>query len=126
MLRVLVAAFLTAHGLVHLAIYAAPRDPRDDPPFDPYRSWALDTMGVALPIARTVSIAWSWFVAVGSVLAAVGLLASVSWWAACAATFALVAAMLKIVYFNPWMVVGILIDLGIVLAVANEWPASLY
>lgn len=41
MVRLLVAAYLIAHGFVHVAIYVTPPDPSKPPPFDPHRSWAL-------------------------------------------------------------------------------------
>lgn len=33
---------------------------------------------------------------------------------------------LKAVWFNPWLLVGVLLDAGVLAAVFGQWPASLY
>jgi hypothetical protein len=55
MLRLLVAGFLVAHGLIHATIYAAPRPADAKAPFDAGHSWALSAVHVAPQPVRTVS-----------------------------------------------------------------------
>jgi hypothetical protein len=57
MLRTLFALFLIAHVLIHVAIYATPRDSAKPAPFDPGHSWALTTVDVDDHPARTASVA---------------------------------------------------------------------
>ncbi|MFF3403665.1 hypothetical protein ACFYW6_34870 [Streptomyces sp. NPDC002659] len=45
------------------------------------------------------------------------------WLAVAAAVSGLV---LKAVWFNPWLLVGLLLDAGVLAAVFGQWPASLY
>jgi hypothetical protein len=33
---------------------------------------------------------------------------------------------LKAVYYDRWLVIGILLDLGVIAAVVAGWPSSLY
>jgi hypothetical protein len=47
MIRAVVVAFLAVHGLLHLAIYAAPATPGGKQPFDPRHSWVLAGLNAA-------------------------------------------------------------------------------
>ena len=74
MLRVLLAGFLIAHGLVHPAVWATPNDPAKPEPFDPGRSWALTAVHVAARPAHSTSVVMAWATAVGFTPAGGG------WW----------------------------------------------
>src|SRR5688500_6658787 len=116
MTRLAVAAFLIAHGLVHFAIYATPKDSSKPAPFDPSRSWALAAGHVRATSMRSVSLAGG--VAVAAAYAAAG------WSIAVDATFAtgiaaLAAALgiaLKGLWFNPWLSLGIALDIAVLVA----------
>jgi hypothetical protein len=84
--RTLFALFLIAHGLIHGAIYATPRDSAKPAPFDPGHSWALASVHVADHPARSASIALACTAGLAFALAGVVLLAGGSWWAPIAAT----------------------------------------
>jgi hypothetical protein len=80
MIRVLVAVFLIVHGLIHGGIYAVPRKPGDEAPFDPGHSWMLAGLGVAACPARVTATTLAW-VATGLFgLAGVFLLAGAGGW----------------------------------------------
>ncbi|CAM5276456.1 hypothetical protein SCANM124S_01116 [Streptomyces canus] len=34
--------------------------------------------------------------------------------------------MLKAIWCDPWLSVGVLLDVGVIVAVASTWPASVY
>ena len=72
MLRVVLIAFLIAHGLVHLAIWA----PKDDPEkatFDPAHSWLIDDRR---PLARLLAFSATAIL----IVAGIALWVDVGWW----------------------------------------------
>ena len=116
------AAFLTAHGLIHLS-YLTPAPPQtaDGPawPFHLQGSWlsaALDLdpsrvrMVGGLLVAATVGL----FVA--SALATLGWVPA-SWWSALVISAASVSLVALAVFFHPWLVLGMVIDIILLLAV---------
>jgi hypothetical protein len=72
MLRVLLGAFIVAHGLLTAFIWISP--PKADAPFRATHSWLL---GDARPVAVVVALV----AAAGFVLAGVGVIADQAWWA---------------------------------------------
>jgi len=122
--RLLFAAFLMAHGALHPAIYTLPYDP-EKAAFNPNRSWALATAHVAEQPARTFSAAVSVMAGVLFLLSGVALLADSSLWVPLAASGAVLGFVLKGLYFHPWLIVGVLIDVGVLWAAAAAWPPSL-
>jgi hypothetical protein len=128
MLRLLVAGFLVAHGLIHAAIYAMPKpEPADaKAPFDAGHSWALSAVHVAPQPVRTASTGLGWLTAALFAVSAVALLVDVTWWAPAAALAAAVGLVLKLGWFHPWLTAGVLLDVGVLVAVAAEWPAALF
>jgi hypothetical protein len=115
------AAFLIAHGLVHLAIYGIPADPDKPAPFDPGRSWVLD--GGAATWARGASVAIACVVAAGFSAAGWMLAIDAPGAAAVAGVAAGLGIVLKGVWFHPWLTVGLALDAGIVAAALLGWPA---
>ncbi|WP_328222490.1 hypothetical protein [Streptomyces sp. NBC_00310] len=125
MTTALVATFLFLHGLVHLQVWLARTG--GDEPFDPGRSWVLAAAG--LPQARFMrvtavglaSVTATLYVIAGSATAAQsgGL-------ATAAVLAAAVELVLKALWFNPWLSLGVLLDVGVITAVLTNWPASLY
>jgi hypothetical protein len=110
MIRVLLGLFVVAHGLVTLAIWAAPVT--DNAPFSPSRSWLLGD-------ARALALALAVVAAVGFVAAGGGFLAQQDWWAAAAVAAGAAAVALMALYFNPWLSAGILISALILYAGAQ-------
>jgi hypothetical protein len=125
MLRLLVAGFLIAHGLIHWAVYAMPKKPDQPSPFDPGHSWMLAAVGVAEHPAHTLSVALALVTTAGFCLASGILLAGGGWWLVVAAVAAITGLVLKLGYFNPWLSLGVLLDAGVLVAAAASWPPSL-
>lgn len=128
MITLLVAAFLVVHGLLHPGVWTAPPQQPGGPPapFAPGHSWLLASAGVSTAVARAAALALAWYTAVVYVVAGAGVLAGSAWWPTAALVGASSGLVLKAVWFDPWLSVGVLLDLGVIAAVAGTWPASLY
>lgn len=136
-LRILIALFLITHGLVHVSLtyvpLPAPGKPRT--PFFPswWRTavdpqWPVMRLGIDPSSARRIG--WGlWIVQlICFVLAGLGLLGvpelSILW-----RGFALYGAASSLIflglYWHPWLVIGIIIDLVILAGYILSWPAFL-
>jgi hypothetical protein len=124
MTRLLLGVFLIAHGALHPAIYTIPFDP-SKAAFNPGRSWALAAVHVAEPPTRTFSAALSVLAGVLFLLSGVALLVSSSMWIPLAASGAMTGLVLKGLYFHPWLIAGVLIDVVVLWAATAGWPPSL-
>jgi hypothetical protein len=125
MITAFVSAVLFLHGFVHLPVWLAPTV--GGGPFDPRHSWALAAAGV--PGRRVTGAAAIGLASVTSMLYVIaGASAAVqSSGAPSAALFAACTGLLlKTLWFNPWLSLGVLLDVGVVVAVLSGWPASLY
>ncbi|MFC8244575.1 hypothetical protein [Streptomyces chartreusis] len=122
----LAAAFLLMHGLLHPGVWTAPVQPDKPPPFDPGHSWVLTTAHVAAAPARATALALAWYTALLYGVAAAGVVAGAGWWPTAAVLAAASGLALKTIWFDPWLTVGILLDVSVIVAVATSWPASLY
>lgn len=120
--NLIVAAFLLAHGALHASFLAPP--PPAAPggptwPFDLASSWLLSPFGVPDTALRLLGIA---LIAVTiaafglAALAALGVLPSTLFVPATAAG-AIASLALLIVFFHPWLVIGVAIDVGLLWAV---------
>jgi hypothetical protein len=106
-MRWIAGAFIVAHGLVTAGIWSAPA--KADAPFQATHSWLLgDARGPASAVAVVAAL--------GFVLAGIGVLGHQSWWAGIGIASGALAVLLMVVYFNPWLVVGIAISVAIVVA----------
>jgi hypothetical protein len=121
--NVLLAAFLVAHGLVH-TFYFTPPPPRtaDGPewPFEMQRSWLVTSAGFDPAIARvagTALIIVTIALLVLAALATVGWVVPTAWWPVAALAGAVASAAVLLVFFHPWIVLGLVIDLAIAWAV---------
>ena len=124
MTRLLVAAFLIAHGIVHAALWATPMDPDKTAPFDPSYSWALAAGHVAAAPMRSASVAFAWVSAVLYIAAGVSVAVDAAAWSALAAVGAVVGLALKGVWFNRWLSFGLALDVAVLVAIAQGWPPS--
>ena len=124
MLRLLIAGFLIAHGLIHAAIWLpqafgvrAAADP--GAPFDPGYSWLIT--GASAGGARWLSIFLALVAAIGYVIAGTGLLAHQSWWTTFAVAASAASLALFLLYFNVWLSAAVLIDISLL-----AWLLGLY
>jgi hypothetical protein len=123
MTKLLIGGFLIAHGLVHAAVWASPKGTAQ--PFDPSRSWLLETFGIAPGPARTLSIMLAVAAATGFVAAGLALFAGSDWWRVIAIVTAAESLPLFLLFFNPWLTLGAAIELGILYSlVVSHWPAE--
>ena len=125
MVTAVVAVFLVAHGLVHLAIYLAPKDPAQRVPYDPAHSWALQALHVAPAPMHTAGATLSALVATLYTCAGLALTVDASTATVVALAAAVTTLALKGLWFNTWLSLGIALDLGVLWAVTTGWPPSL-
>lgn len=121
MIRVVIGVFLILHGILHPAIYAAPVEPDKDMPFDPRRSWALTAAHFTYVGTARVGEATSVLVAAVYVASGVALLAGTSWWIPLAVAGAAAGLAFKGLYFHPWLSIGVLLDVVVLIAAGAGW-----
>ena len=125
----LVAAILFAHGWVHL-VFLLPVTGRDsadtgaENPFDMDRSWLIErgadsrlvhAVGVVLAVVTFVAFA-------AAALAVLGWLVPGGWWTGLVATGVVGSTMLLVLFFAPTLVLGFVINAGLVaLAIQTVW-----
>lgn len=124
MITALVAAFLVLHGLLHPGVWTAPVQADQPPPFDPGHSWALTAAHAPAAPTRTAALALAWYTALVYVVAGAGAAAGAGWWPTAALVAAASGPALKAIWFDTWLTVGVLLDVGVIVAVAGSWPAS--
>jgi hypothetical protein len=125
MITALVSTFLFVHGLIHLTVWL-PHGTTEQP-FNPRYSWVLASAG--LPQARVMNRAAVALASVTTmlyVIAGAATAAQSSGWTAAAVLAASVGLVLKSLWFNPWLSLGVLLDAAVIAAVATSWPGSLY
>jgi hypothetical protein len=131
MLKILFAVLLIAHGLVHAGLAAAPIP--NDPDSKPgafftatARSWLLPRLGLSASSVRWIGIALVVLATLGFVLAGLGILGVpglAAIWRTVAVVSACLSLLLLITFWHPWLVVGVLIDLVILVALLwLDWP----
>ena len=119
----LVVCFLIAHGLLHVAIFS----PRTDPgaPFDPGHSWLLADTHVGAPAQRLTGTGLA--IATAGLYIGAGLVVLVTgrWTPALVVGAAACGLALKLAWFNPWLLLGIALDVGVAYAAFAGIPSSL-
>jgi hypothetical protein len=123
----LIAAFLIAHGAVHLAVWLppAPTDAERQAPFNPDHSALLTRTQVSQASARLVAVRLAGTAAVLYVIAGLAVALGSGWAVAMAAAAAILGLALKVLYFNPWLTLGILLDAAVLSSALLSWPVSL-
>jgi hypothetical protein len=120
--RLLIAAFLVGHAAVHSA-FVSPRPPltTDGPawPFELGRSWILGPIGIDPELGRYLGIALVVVVFCGFALAALAALgiAPGAVWPATVVIGSLASIALLVLFFHPWLVLGVGIDVVLLWAV---------
>jgi hypothetical protein len=117
-----VAGLILAHGLIHLGFVAhrpAPTAGGPEWPFELSRSWLLTRFGVPFAVADRVGRGLVAGSVVGFGLAAVVVLGLVpgAAWPATIALGSVASLGLLAIFFHPWLVLGIVIDVAALLAV---------
>lgn len=131
-MKTIIALFFIAHGLVHAGLAAAP-DP-DDPESKPgafftslERSWLLPKVGLSTVVVQWIGIVLVAVATLGFVLAGLGVfgvpgLSEI--WRTLSVISAGVSLLLLILFWHLWLIVGVLLDIGILVALLwADWPA---
>ena len=134
LMRLLLAAFLFGHAAIHTG-FISPRPPTTagGPPW-PFAfdsSWAFNAVGVDPSVTRLLGSALVAAVLGGfalAALAALGVLPAAVWPPAAAVGAAYSVALL-LLFFHPWLLLGVAIDVVLLWAVlvvrwAPDWLAS--
>ena len=113
-IRVVLAAFLVAHAAIHAGYLASPPTSAGGPawPFRLDRSWVLRAAGTDVRVARligTTLLAATVAGFAGASLAALGLLPAAVWPVA-TSVGAIASLALLVIFFHPWLVVGVALD----------------
>lgn len=113
--RALLIAFLIAHGLVHVAIWAPRFDPKKSP-FDPSHSWLLGDR-------RTFAQVLAFATAAILVLAGIGLWIDTGWWRPVGVVGLGISTLLLLVYFNPWYLFILAVNVALIVGIWwLDWP----
>ncbi|HKO34648.1 MAG TPA: hypothetical protein VJY85_12960 [Candidatus Limnocylindria bacterium] len=125
------AAFLllVGHGLVHVA-YLTPAPPRAEGapewPFAIEKSWLVNRLGVSAEAMRPVAyllVTVAVVALAGAGLAAIDLVVPAGWLQALVVTGAAASLLMLSLFFHPWLVIGMAIDVVLLyLVLANGWP----
>ena len=122
LLRLLLAGFLLGHAAIH-ASFLAPRPvaTAGGPawPFELGRSWILTPLGLQPDLTRVFGMALVALTVGGFALAAIAALGlvPVGIWPPAAAVGAIASVALLLLFFHPWLVLGVAIDMGLLWAV---------
>lgn len=115
MLRVVLIAFLIAHGLVHLAIWLPRYDPQKGS-FDPAHSWLI---GDRRPLARLLAISATAIL----VVSGIALWADADWWRPTAVVGLIVSTLLLLMFFHRWYLFILAVNLGLIVGIGwLDWP----
>jgi hypothetical protein len=131
-LKTLIALFLIAHGLVHAGLAAAPNP--NDPDSKPgafftsiSRSWLLPQLGLNPTIVQWIGIILVALATLGFVLVGLGVFGVpglTAIWRTVAVVSASVSLLLLVLFWHPWLIVGVLIDIGILISLLwMKWPS---
>ncbi len=132
-MKILFAIFLIAHGLVHAGLAAAPIP--NDPEAKPGafftaagRSWLLAQLGLSAPVVQWVGVILVALTTVGFVLAGLGVFGVpglTTIWRTVAVISSCLSLLLLALFWHLWLVVGLLIDIGLLVALLwMKWPSD--
>jgi hypothetical protein len=132
MVKLVLAGFLAAHGLIH-ASFLSPVPPATAGgppwPFDMAKSWLVTRAGLdAWPVTLlgTALVALTVIGFAGSALGAAGWIVPAELWRPLVAGSVAASALLLTVFFHPFLLLGFVIDAAIVWAVfVLSWNPSL-
>jgi hypothetical protein len=132
MTKLLIAAFLIAHGAIHAA-YLGPRPPATAGgppwPFELSRSWLLTPAGFDSELTHVLGLALAAATLGGFALAALAVLGvlPIGAWFPTLFLGTVASTTLLGLFFHPFLVLGLVVDLGLLwLALVADWtPESL-
>ena len=117
MLKTIVAIFVILHGLTHAIMAMVPNPKAPDAGIATFYpglgSWLLARLGFSESTTRTTAILLSVIATLGFVatgLALFGILVPFDWWRTLAIGSAAVSLLLIVIFWDPYLIVGLLID----------------
>jgi len=131
MLKITLAIFLIVHGLVHSILAVAPNPGNPDAKPGTFftaveRSWLLPQLGLNPATVRWVGIILVALSTLGFVLAGLGILGLPGLstiWRTITVLSACLSLLLLILFWHPWLIVGVLIDITVLIALLwANWP----
>ncbi len=125
--KLLLAAFLLMHGLIHALFLApAPAATAGGPswPFEISRSWVLTPLGLDPGVIRMIGLALFAATVAGFAVAAVATLGALpaGLWVGGVVLGSIASLALLGLFFQPWLVLGVAIDVVLLAVVlGNGW-----
>jgi hypothetical protein len=123
----LVAGFLLLHGLLHLAVWLPKPEPAPGrpAPFEPDHSAVLTQERVPQRTIHHLAILLASTAAVLYGVVGLAVAVGTSWAVPLAVLAGTVGIAIKLLFFHPWLSVGIAIDLLVLSSALVEWPFAL-
>ena len=135
-MKIALSIFIIAHGLVHaiLAIAPNPADPDAKPGAfftSMQRSWLLPQLGLDAAAIQWIGLLLVTLSTLGFILAGLGIFGMTGLsaiWQTVAIVSSIVSIILLILFWHPWLPVGVGIDVLVLIALLwNEWlPIGLF
>jgi hypothetical protein len=132
MTSTLLGIFLLGHAIAHAGLAAAPipgdPDPKPGAFFTvPSRSWLFMKLNLDPAFVRWIGIILVIISCLGFVIAGLGGLGTPglrSIWQGTAGITAVISLILLVLFWHPWLILGVVIDVGLlVLLFINSWPS---
>jgi hypothetical protein len=130
-MRIALGIFIIAHGLVHSILAIAPNPADPDAKVGLFftsvnRSWMLPRLGLNPGVIQAIGIILVALSTLGFLLAGLGILGvgglSVIW-RTVAVVSSIISSLLLIIFWHPWLPVGLVIDiLTVVGLLVIKWP----
>lgn len=127
MIKIVAALFLILHGLVHIILALVPDPNAPDAGFASFfsRSWLLSSRGLSASAVRSMAIILAAVATLGFITAGLGLLnilVPFALWQTLAIVSALVSLIFLIIFWNSYLIVGVLIDVLILaILIFTDW-----
>jgi hypothetical protein len=123
----LVIGFLVIHGLLHLAVWLPHPDPRPEhpAPFEPDHSRVLTAVHVDQHTTHRVAVVLAVAAAAAYVVSGIAVGAGLSSAAGLVAVAAVIGLATKVLYFDPWLLIGITLDALVLTSAVASWPVTL-
>lgn len=126
-MKLLLAAFLAAHALIH-ASYLTPAPPRTaggpEWPFELARSWLVTAVGLDPGAVRAIGVALvagTLVLLAAAAIATAGWVVPSQWWPALLVSGAVSSLLTLTLFFHPWLLLGFAIDAALLWAVFGGW-----
>jgi hypothetical protein len=131
MLKIALGIFLMAHGAVHAILAVAPNPGEEEARPGAFftavdRSWLLPQLGLDAGVIRWIGIILVALSALGFILAGLGVLGVPGLsavWRSVAIGSSCLSLLLLILFWYPWLIVGVAIDIAVLLMLIwAKWP----